>query len=174
MGASGAGVTTLGRALAETLEIPHHDTDDYYWRPTTPPYREKRAVADRLRLMREVFLDRADWVLSGSLDSWGASIVSFFDLVMFLYAPTEVRLRRLREREARHFGADAVAPGGWHHEETQEFVAWAACYDDGTREGRNRARHEAWLATLPCPVVRLDGTRPRDELVNDVVAAIPR
>ena len=103
MGASGAGVTTLGRALAETLAIPHHDTDDYFWRPTTPPYREKREVADRLRLMREVFLDRADWVLSGSLDGWGTSIVSFFDLVVFLYAPTEVRLRRLREREARHF-----------------------------------------------------------------------
>ena len=38
MGASGAGVTTLGRALADTLGLPHHDTDDYYWRPTDPPY----------------------------------------------------------------------------------------------------------------------------------------
>jgi adenylate kinase family enzyme len=27
-GASGAGVTTLGRALADALAIPHHDTDD--------------------------------------------------------------------------------------------------------------------------------------------------
>ena len=93
MGASGAGVTTLGRALAETLAVPHHDTDDYFWRPTTPPYREKRDVADRLRLMREVFLDRADWVLSGSLDGWGGSIASFFDMVVFVYAPTDVRLQ---------------------------------------------------------------------------------
>jgi adenylate kinase family enzyme len=29
MGASGAGVTSLGRALADALAIPHHDTDDY-------------------------------------------------------------------------------------------------------------------------------------------------
>ena len=62
MGASGAGVTSLGRALADALAISHHDTDDYLWQPTTTPYREMRAVADRLRLMREVFLDRADWV----------------------------------------------------------------------------------------------------------------
>src|SRR5208283_5842465 len=90
MGASGAGVTSLGRALAEALAVPHHDTDDYFWRPTTPPYREMREVADRLRLMGKVFLDRADWVLSGSLDGWGDSVISLFDLVVFLYAPTDV------------------------------------------------------------------------------------
>jgi ABC-type dipeptide/oligopeptide/nickel transport system ATPase subunit len=39
MGASGTGVTTLGRALADALAIPHHDTDDYFWQP---PYRRIR------------------------------------------------------------------------------------------------------------------------------------
>jgi len=104
-GASGSGVTTLGRALADALALPHHDTDDYYWRPTAPPYREKRDVVERLRLMQEMFLDRADWVLSGGLDGWGDSIIPMFDAVVFVEAPTEIRLRRLREREARHFGA---------------------------------------------------------------------
>ena len=45
MGASGAGVTSLGRALADALAIPHHDTDDYFWRLTTPPYQDKREIA---------------------------------------------------------------------------------------------------------------------------------
>jgi adenylate kinase family enzyme len=45
MGASGAGVTSLGRALADTLAIPHHDTDDYFWQPTTPPYRDRREIS---------------------------------------------------------------------------------------------------------------------------------
>jgi adenylate kinase family enzyme len=173
MGASGAGVTSLGRALADSLALPHHDTDDYYWRPTTPPYREKREVADCLRLMREVFLDRADWVLSGSLEGWGDSITPLLDLVVFISAPTEVRLQRLRNREARHFGADAVAPGGWRHEETEEFIEWASHYDDGSREGRNLARHQAWLARLPCRTIQLDGTRPIYDLIEDVIAAIP-
>ncbi len=171
MGASGAGVTSLGRALADALAISHHDTDDYLWQPTTTPYREMRAVADRLRLMREVFLDRADWVLSGSLAGWGDPLIPLFDWVVFLYAPTVVRLQRLRAREATHFGADAVAVGGWRRQQTQEFIEWASHYDDGGAS-RNFALHQAWLAALPCRVLRLDGTRPLPDLVKEVCAII--
>ena len=162
MGASGAGVTTLGRAVADTLSAPHHDTDDYFHQPTTPPYRRQREVTDRLRLMREVFLDRSDWVLSGSLDDWGGPVIAWFDLVAFVYVPTEIRLRRLRDREARR---------GWDAGGTEDFIEWASHYDDGTREGRNLPRHEAWLTTLRCPVLRLDGTLPIGVLVERVVAA---
>jgi adenylate kinase family enzyme len=174
MGASGSGVTTLGRALADALAFPHYGTDDYFWLPTTPPYRTQREIADRLRLMREVFLDRSDWVLSGSLAGWGDSIVPLLDLVVFLQVPTEIRLRRLRDREARHFGVDAVSPGGWRHQETEEFIEWASHYDDGSREGRNLARHLRWLAGLTCPVLRADGTRAVPDLVRDVIAMVLR
>ena len=167
-GASGAGVTSLGRALADALAISHHDTDDYFWRPTNPPYKEIREIADRLRLMREVFLDRSDWVLSGSLDGWGDPIIPLFDLVVFLYVPTPVRLERLRAREAQRFGAEVVGPGGARNQQVEAFIEWASHYDDGTREGRNLARHQAWLATLPCRVQRLDGTRHLPELVKEV------
>ena len=167
-GASGAGVTSLGRAVADAIAISHHDTDDYFWRPTNPPYREMREVADRLRLMREVFLDRSDWVLSGSLDGWGDPVIPLFDLVVFLYVPTPIRLERLRAREARRFGADAVAPGGSVHQQAEAFIEWASHYDDGTREGRNLARHQTWLAALPCRVIRLDGTRPLRDLVKEI------
>jgi adenylate kinase family enzyme len=170
VGASGAGVTTLGRGLASALGVPHHDTDDYFWCPTAPPFRVQRDIADRLRLMSE--LDRPDWVLSGSLDDWAGSIVPLFDLVVFLHVRTEVRLNRLRDREARHFGRDAVAPGGWRHEETEAFIEWASHYDDSTRVGRNLARHLAWLATLTCPVLRLHGAQPTADLVAQAVAAL--
>ena len=171
-GASGAGVTSLGRALADAIAISHHDTDDYFWRPTNPPYREMREIADRLRLMREVFLDRSDWILSGSLDGWGDPIVPFFDLVIFLYVPTAIRLERLRAREARRFGADVVAPDGPMHQQAEEFIEWASHYDDCSREGRNLARHRAWLAALPCRVLRLDGCRPLADLVKEVCRTI--
>jgi|GEM_PF-4869066 len=113
MGASGSGVTTLGRALADRLALPHHDSDDYFWLPTVPPYQTTRPTSERLRLMREMFLPRIDWVLSGSVTGWGDELVPFFDLVVFVTAPREMRLKRLRAREAAHFGTDAVAPGGW-------------------------------------------------------------
>ncbi|WP_407175839.1 hypothetical protein [Bradyrhizobium sp. STM 3562] len=171
-GASGSGATTLGRALADALALPHHDTDDYFWKPTTPPYREQREVGERLRLMREMFLPRADWVLSGGLGRWGDELIPNFDLVAFLRTPHELRMRRLRAREATHFGEDAVGPGGWRYEETAAFMEWASHYEDGTREGRSLARQEAWLAKLPCPVLRLDGSRPIAELVAEVRCAL--
>jgi adenylate kinase family enzyme len=172
-GASGAGVTTLGGALADALAAPHHDTDDYYWQPTAPPYREKRDVADRLRLMRAIFLDRPDWVLSGSLDPWGAPVAPLLDLVIFVRVPTEVRLQRLRDREERRFGHDATSRGGWRHQETEEFIEWASHYDDGSGEGRNLPRHLKWLATLTCTVMQVDGTQPIPDLVEEVLAAFP-
>jgi adenylate kinase family enzyme len=169
MGASGAGVTSLGRALADALASTHHDSDDYFWKPTIPPYREKRVIADRLRLMHEMFLQRADWVLTGSLEGWGDPILPFFDLVVFLFTPTGLRLERLRAREARHFGIEAIAPGGWRHREFSEFIEWASQYEDGRRVGRNLARHEQWLASLRCSVLRLDGAQSTAVLVEDVV-----
>jgi adenylate kinase family enzyme len=171
-GASGSGVTTLGRALGNALALPVHDTDDYFWLPTTPPYRELRDVADRLRLMGEMFLPRADWVLSGGLDGWGDLLVPLFDLVVFLRVPVDICIARLRDREARHFGVDVVGPGGWRQAETTDFIEWASHYEDGTREGRSLARHEAWLATLRCPLLRLDGTLPTRALVRAVATAL--
>ncbi|MBV8923972.1 MAG: hypothetical protein JOZ74_01245 [Bradyrhizobium sp.] len=173
-GASGSGATTLGRALAGALALPHHDTDDYYWLPTVPPYREQREAVDRLRLMREVFVPRADWVLSGGLSGWGNELIPYFDLAVFLRTPQALRMQRLRAREAAHFGAEVVAPGGWRHEATESFIEWASHYEDGTREGRSLAKQEAWLKALPCPVLRLDGSRPIPDLVMDVRRALEK
>ena len=47
-GASGSGVTTLARALAERLSVAHLDTDDFYWLPSDPPYQQKREIASRV------------------------------------------------------------------------------------------------------------------------------
>jgi hypothetical protein len=122
--------------------------------------------------MGEMFLGRADWVLSGSLEGWGDPVVPDFDLVVFLHTANEIRLQRLRAREARHFGADAVADGGWRHRETEDFIEWASHYDVGDREGRTFEKHQTWLAKLPCRVLRLDGASPLPELVEAVIAAI--
>jgi hypothetical protein len=98
-GASGACVTSLGRALADASAIPHYDIDDYFWQPTTPPYPQVREVAERLRLMHELFLRRADKVLSRSLESWGDPVIPHFDLAGFV-STRERRLHQLRAKLA--------------------------------------------------------------------------
>jgi hypothetical protein len=51
----------------------------------------KRPVADRLRLLREALRNvNGPWVLSGSLDGWGDSLIPLFELVVFLLVPTNV------------------------------------------------------------------------------------
>jgi adenylate kinase family enzyme len=163
-GASGCGVSTLGVALAERLGCAHLDTDNFYWAPTTPPFQASRPIPERLRLLEEAFAAAADgWVLSGSLDGWGDPLIPLFDRVIFLSAPSEVRLARLAARERRRLGA-AVDPGGALHPQHLDFLTYAAAYDSGVftsaMTGRYRARHEAWLEALPCPVLRLDGALP--------------
>lgn len=50
-GAAGSGTSSLGRALAQRLCVPHLDTDDFFWAPTDPPFTTKRPVEERLALI---------------------------------------------------------------------------------------------------------------------------
>ena len=160
-GASGTGATTLGRALAQERQCAHFDSDDYYWFPTQPPYREKREPAERLRLLRKDLGDA--WVLSGSLAGWGDPLIPRFTAVVFLWVPKELRLARLRRREERQ---DIPAP------DRDEFLAWAAAYDEAGMEMRSRTLHEAWLAALACPVIRLEGDLTTGERLRRVRTAL--
>jgi adenylate kinase family enzyme len=173
-GASGSGVTTLGKAMSRELGSAHLDTDDCFWLPTESPYTIRRPREQRLALMHEAF-DRAastGWILAGSLNGWGDSLIPLFDLVIFISTPTELRLQRLQARETARFGSEAIAPGGSRHEEYEAFIKWAASYEVLSHEGRNRARHEAWLAQLPCPVLRLDGRLPVEFLLHQAMSEL--
>ena len=173
-GASGSGVSTLGRALSQRTGARQLDTDDFYWSPTEPRYSVPREIPDRLRLIGEA-IDCAKsqgWILSGSIGDWGAPLVPLFRLVVFVQTPTEVRLSRLRQRGIERDGADEIGPGGARHAQYQEFLDWAAGYDSGKNSGRSLARHEAWLAQLACPVLRVDGTGAIAGLTEQLLAAI--
>jgi adenylate kinase family enzyme len=167
-GAAGCGVTTLGRALAARLEAVHIDTDDHFWVATDPPYREKHEVPERLRSIAAEQARTGKWVVSGTLDRWAEPVIGEVELIVFLEAPTEIRMERLRRREQARFG-DMLLPGGAMHEIHREFIEWAALYEQGTEPGRSRPKHERWLAGLAIPVQRLDSTRPVDELVAAVL-----
>ena len=170
-GASGTGTSTLARALATRLASQAFDTDDFYWTPSDPPFQNVRPVSDRLRLMDEMFLSRGDWVLSGSLHSWGKPVMTHVTHVVFLTLDPAIRLARLRQRERQRFGA-RIAPGGDMEGAYRGFLDWAMSYDDEGSSSRSRAAHEAWLQTLPQPVLRLDSGVPVDDLAGRVAAEL--
>ncbi len=166
LGASGSGTTTFGRALASELSFPFFDTDDFYWMPSNPPYVEKRPVSERIRLMKELFLERPRWVLSGSLTSWSETFIPYFDCVIFLSLNDELRLKRLRHREVTRYGEDALSEGGVHYKAYSAFMNWAKQYENVTFDGRSRSVHEKWLSKLECQIIRLNSEYEVDELVK--------
>jgi adenylate kinase family enzyme len=161
-GASGSGATTLGAALARELSLCHTDADNYYWLPTSPPFKEKRSTAERLALLCRDLHSEPGLVLSGSVYGWGSEIEDAFDLVVFLYLPASVRVERLRRREIERCGTADPA-----------FLEWAAQYDEGPSEGRSLAKHNAWLAQRTCPVLRLEQDQTVAERVARVRQALP-
>lgn len=154
-GAPGSGVSTRGRALAERLGYAFFDTDDYYWfTDDALPYRRKRNAEHRLRLLQADLARHDRWVLAGALCGWGDALIPQFDLVIYRWLPASIRLERIRARETARYGAERLAPGGDLHGVFEKFLTWAAAYDTAGAEQRGRARDEAWLAGLPCRVVR--------------------
>ena len=161
IGASGVGKTTLARALAARLGIPHFDSDDYYHLPTDPPYQSQRTPQDRCALLEGDLAAFESWVLAGGAGTWEPAPALRYTLQVFLFLPSEVRIRRLRQRERALYG-ERVLPGGDMHDGHRAFMEWTAGYDDSTSAGTNTlASHEAFLRRAVCPVLRL--TEPMSE-----------
>lgn len=169
LGAPGAGVSTLGKALAERLGAVHFDTDDFHWFTGDElPYRRRRNPEHRRRLLDEALASADHWVLSGALCGWGDVFIPQFDAVVWLWLPAGVRLARIRERERGRYGAERLAPGGDLHAVFEKFLHWAAAYDADTGNIRSRPAELAWLAALPCPVLKVEQEMPLPHLTTMV------
>lgn len=170
MGASGAGTTTLGKALAARLPHVHLDSDDYFWEQK---FSKQTPVAERLSSLNYDLEHQEPWILSGAVCGWGDSLRDTFDLVVFLWIPEQLRLERLRAREYERYG-DQGLPGGSKYEDVQTFMAWAALYDTAGPEVRSRTLHEDWMAKLSCDVLRLEGDLTVEERVAAVLQYLSR
>lgn len=171
LGASGCGASTVGRALAETLTVPHFDSDDFYHEPTDPPFQRQRSPQDRHALIMAKLADTSSWVLSGGVAGWVPYPRLDFTLMVFLWAPASIRIERLRRREQERFG-ERVLPGGDMHADHEAFIAWAWRYDEGDIEGKTLARHEAYLAAQSCPVLELRGEMTTAEAIGRILAKL--
>jgi adenylate kinase family enzyme len=174
LGGSGSGTSTLGRHLANQLSATWVDTDSVYWMPSDPPFTVKRPIPERLALLETRLPTASDWVLSGSMISWGTPLIAHLTDVVLLSLDPDTRMARLRAREVERYGAARIAPGGDLYEAHCEFMAWAARYDWPDQTIRSRDAHDAWLAALPphIRIHRLDSAAPVDVLVAAVSAGL--
>ncbi|MEM9338806.1 MAG: AAA family ATPase [Bacteroidota bacterium] len=170
-GASGSGVTTLGKALAEKLKVPYFDTDDYYWKKTDPPFTQKEAIPDRQANILKDTAPLNDWILGGSLVSWGEFIKDTFELAIFLYLPAEIRMERLKKREYERYG-NIIFDDPIRHQQYLDFIAWASRYDDDTFEGRSKKIHLNWYDTLKSQKIKIVGDLTTVERIEMVLRAV--
>lgn len=171
-GASGSGTTTLGKALAEYLQIRHFDTDDFYWLKTDPPYQTPRERQERQNLLLNELKRHHSWILSGSLCGWGDVTIPLFDQVIFLWLPTAIRLERLKKREIERYGSDILQPNHPRYHQYKAFLEYAASYEEGGLEIRSKLRHDQWMQELPCPVVKIETDTTVVERLNIVLHEI--
>src|ERR1043165_5162205 len=148
-GSSGSGVTSLGKALGQTLQTPYFDTDDYYWEKTDPPFQVTTDINERKKKLLADLGTTDKWILGGSLGRWADFIKNDFDIAVYLWLPTDIREERLIKREKER-GEGTLSKS------SLDFIYWALAYDDNNREGRNKKRHEEWMSTLKCPLVRIE------------------
>jgi len=169
-GASGSGTTTIAKNVCAKINYSHFDSDNYFWLPTSDPFTLQRPQEERIPLLESDLSSHDKLILSGSLSGWGEMLIPLFDLVVFVYVPQGVRMKRLEKREYERYGNE-ILPGGSRHKSTNEFFEWAASYDIGTFYGRNLQKHEKLLESIECRVIKVENDS-LDDSIQTVIEAI--
>jgi uridine kinase len=165
-GSSGSGTTTLGREVAKRLGFKHFDIDDYIWNwDTEVPFTVMYSREEKKKRLMDAIIPYSHFVMSGSMDSINASFVPLFDLAVHLTAPVEVRVERVNVRELARFGK-RILPGGDMFEIHNNFIDNVRRYDTDGSPCLNV--HKQWAATLPCPVLHIDGTVAIEENTSQI------
>jgi adenylate kinase family enzyme len=168
-GASGSGVTTLGQHLALKLQCPYFDNDDFYWEKSEPPFTIKRLPDERNSLLKSTLAKHENWILGGSMINWGEDLTANFDLIVFLWIPSEIRIERLKKREFERYG-DIIFTNPERNKLANDFFEWAADYDnDKGIATRTQKNHEKWLSNRSASILRIEGDFTVEERVRFVI-----
>lgn len=163
VGANGSGKTTLGAALAKRLGYKRMDVEDYYFESSEIPYEKPRTHSEVQALLLEDMERFGSFVLSAVCCDFGDAINSLYDCVVYVEVPPEIRLERVKRRSADQFG-DRILPGGDLYEREQAFFNFVAT--------RSMERTEAWVKSMKCPVLRVDGTGRPEEIAAEALKQI--
>jgi adenylate kinase family enzyme len=158
-GLNGSGKTTLAEALAKELNFKHMDVENYYFTFVDNPYSSSKTREEVEQLVLEDIKQNPCFVFSAVNGNMTEEINGYYSIVIYLEVPLEIRMRRIRQRAIDKFG-NRVLIGGDMYEQEEKFFAYA--------EKRTPDKIENWLKTIPCKVIRLDGTKPILESIEAI------
>ncbi len=167
-GASGSGVSTVGQALSQRIRVPYFDSDDYFWELSELPYTQKRPPDIRNQMLITDLKKCNNWILGGSLTQWGNEFFTLFDLAVFLWIPSKIRIERLKKREYERFGEKNFTD---EHRSKQykEFIVWASGYDNNSVIGRTLQLHEEFLQKVNCETLELRGEVTTEQRIDCII-----
>ena len=157
-GLNGSGKSTLGRALAQRLGWEFLDIEDCFFPKTDPSYlyANPRSPQEAAALLVERATAAENFVLA-SVKGHYPGLAPLLTGAVWLRVDKATRARRVRQRSYEKYG-ERMGPGGDLFQQEEAFFAFTAQRED--------SEVEAWLATLRCPVVEVDGTLPIQENVE--------
>jgi adenylate kinase family enzyme len=164
--ASGNGKTTVGRALAERLDVPFHELDALHHGPDWT-----EATPEELRAKVEPIVESDEWVIDGAYrGKLGDLVFERADVVVWLDLPIRVWLPRLVRRTARRIARREELWNG--NREELRFVfdpRYSVIYFALRHHGRRRRAYPSELARFP--VVRLRTTQEVDDFLRRAARA---
>jgi cytidylate kinase len=100
-GAKVSGKTTLGRELSRILNIKRMDAEDYYFREAEIPYSDARSKIEVISLMLADIEKHRTFVISTCIGDLGDVIPQYYKLAVYIKAPYELRMERVKQRNNR-------------------------------------------------------------------------
>ncbi len=164
-GLNGAGKSTLGRILADRLGYEFIDNEDLYFPKADPSYAfsGSRSKEEVIRLLEERIARSRRFVFAAVKGDYGDKLIAALDHIVLIDVPKDTRSRRVRNRSFSRYG-ERILPGGDLYDRES---AWFALTDS-----RPDDYVTAWLDTVRCPVIRIDGTRPVEENITYLVSLL--
>lgn len=102
---------------------------------------------------------------SSTNGDYGKNIYPCLRYAVFISVPKDIRMERVKNRSFQKFG-NRMLPGGDLYEQEEKFFDFA----------RDRTENfvEEWIASLSCPVIRVDGTEPVEENIKLIMEQIQK
>ena len=168
IGPSGSGKSSLGKIVAEKLDFPFFDVDDYIWKKgTAAPYTQMYSKAEKISRLKSDIEPYEHFVMAGSMSSFHQAFDNNFEMMVFLYAGPEIRLQRVHKRAMERFGK-RILEGGDLYESHQKFLESNRKYEsDGSP---NLTEQKEWIKSLPCVKIELDGSKSLESSAQIIVA----
>ncbi len=167
MGASGTGTTSIGAALAKALSYNVIESDFYKWKQTVPAFQEMRPLEESNALLLEQIEKNKNLIIAGSLHANPVTF-AYIDLIIYLYAPTRVRMRRIKRRD-KLMGYNSMKQDESVRRNFKDFLWCAKNYDNLAFDGRSKLSQEYVISSCNAPVIRINTNKKFDKIMKELL-----